>query len=264
MARIASELDKRGATTRRAHFVSALVLAWPDGHTETFEGRVFGDLVEPRGSAGFGYDPMFLPDGHDRTFGEIFFRGEARGGLADGRGALAPGARLRAAGAVLPSAALIPAPDCQPRSRAHMRPMTEPTGPDHPTRDAGFGVYVHWPFCAAKCPYCDFNSHVRHAPVDEARFLAAFRTEIAHVAARTPGRTVSSVFLGGGTPSLMRPDTVAGLLDAVAGAWGVAPGAEITLEANPTSVEAERFRGYRAAGVNRVSLGRPGPWTTPP
>lgn len=127
--------------------------------------------------------------------------------------------------------------------------------PEHPTRDAGFGVYLHWPFCAAKCPYCDFNSHVRHVPPDEARFLAAFRAEIAHVAARTPGRRVSSVFLGGGTPSLMRPETVAGLIEAVDAAWGVLPGAEITLEANPTSVEAGRFRGYRAAGVNRVSLG---------
>ena len=133
--------------------------------------------------------------------------------------------------------------------------MTEPTGPDHPTRDAGFGVYVHWPFCASKCPYCDFNSHVRHAPVDEGRFLKAFRGEIAHVADRTPGRRVSSVFLGGGTPSLMQPATVAGLLDAIGGAWSVAPDVEVTLEANPTSVEAERFRGYRAAGVNRVSLG---------
>src|ERR1700712_1071933 len=133
--------------------------------------------------------------------------------------------------------------------------MTQPTGPDHPTRDAGFGVYVHWPFCASKCPYCDFNSHVRHAPVDEARFLKAFRAEIAHVAARTPGRTVSSVFLGGGTPSLMQPATVAGLLDAIGPACGPGPNVEITLEANPTSVEAGRFRGYRAAGVNRVSLG---------
>jgi len=141
------------------------------------------------------------------------------------------------------------------RPHAHIAPMTEPTGPDHPTRDAGFGVYVHWPFCAAKCPYCDFNSHVRHAPVDEARYLAAFRAEIAHMAARTPDRTVSSVFLGGGTPSLMRPATVAGMLDAIAGAWATAPDVEITLEANPTSVEAERFRGYRTAGVNRVSLG---------
>jgi putative oxygen-independent coproporphyrinogen III oxidase len=129
------------------------------------------------------------------------------------------------------------------------------TGPDHPTRDAGFGIYLHWPFCAAKCPYCDFNSHVRHAGVDQPRFLDAFRAEIAHNAARTPGRTVTSIFLGGGTPSLMAPATVAGLLDAVAGHWAVAPDVEITLEANPSSVEAARFRGYRAAGVNRVSLG---------
>ncbi len=129
------------------------------------------------------------------------------------------------------------------------------TGPDHPTRDVGFGIYLHWPFCAAKCPYCDFNSHVRHAGVDEPRFLAAFRAEIAHTAARTPGRTVTSIFLGGGTPSLMQPATVAGLLDAVAEHWPVAQGAEVTLEANPSSVEAGRFRGYRAAGVNRVSLG---------
>jgi putative oxygen-independent coproporphyrinogen III oxidase len=126
---------------------------------------------------------------------------------------------------------------------------------DHPTRDAGFGVYVHWPFCASKCPYCDFNSHVRHRPVDQERFVAAFRREIAHMAARLPGRPVTSVFFGGGTPSLMRPETVGAILDAVAGAWSVDPGAEITLEANPTSVEAERFRGFRAAGVNRVSLG---------
>ncbi|GEO99126.1 radical SAM family heme chaperone HemW [Methylobacterium haplocladii] len=133
--------------------------------------------------------------------------------------------------------------------------MSFDEAPDHPTRDAGFGIYLHWPFCASKCPYCDFNSHVRYAPVDEARFLAAFEAEIAHTAARTPGRTVSSIFLGGGTPSLMKPETVAGLLDAVAAAWGTTPDVEITLEANPTSVEAGRFRGYRAAGVNRVSLG---------
>ena len=126
---------------------------------------------------------------------------------------------------------------------------------DHPTRNAGFGVYVHWPFCLAKCPYCDFNSHVRHGSVDQEGFVAAFRREIAHAAARTPGRTVTSVFFGGGTPSLMRPATVAAILDAIAGSWAVAPDAEVTLEANPTSVEAERFRGFRAAGVNRVSLG---------
>ena len=126
---------------------------------------------------------------------------------------------------------------------------------DHPTRDAGFAVYVHWPFCLAKCPYCDFNSHVRQSGIDEARFAAAFRREIAHAASLTRGRAVSSIFLGGGTPSLMKPETVAAVLDAIGGAWEVAPGAEVTLEANPTSVEAERFRGYRAAGVNRLSIG---------
>ena len=119
----------------------------------------------------------------------------------------------------------------------------------------GFGVYVHWPFCAAKCPYCDFNSHVRHQPVDQQRFAAAFATELATMRARTGPREVTSIFLGGGTPSLMKPETVAAVLDAVAGNWTVAGGAEITLEANPSSVEASRFRGYRAAGVNRVSLG---------
>ncbi len=118
-----------------------------------------------------------------------------------------------------------------------------------------FGVYVHWPFCLAKCPYCDFNSHVRAAGVDQARYVEAFRREIAHRAGLTPGRVVQSVFFGGGTPSLMLPETVGAIIDAIASAWTLAPGAEITLEANPTSVEAERFKGYRAAGVNRVSLG---------
>ena len=118
-----------------------------------------------------------------------------------------------------------------------------------------FGVYVHWPFCLSKCPYCDFNSHVRHAAVDEARFLRAFVTEIAATAARAPGRKVSTIFLGGGTPSLMLPQTVGAILDAIGKHWSVASDVEVTLEANPSSVEAERFRGYRAAGVNRVSLG---------
>jgi putative oxygen-independent coproporphyrinogen III oxidase len=118
-----------------------------------------------------------------------------------------------------------------------------------------FGVYVHWPFCLAKCPYCDFNSHVRHRKPDEARYLKAFRAEIAHRANIERKLPVSSIFFGGGTPSLMAPDTVAGILEAIDAAWGIAPNAEITLEANPTSVEAERFRGYRAAGVNRLSIG---------
>jgi putative oxygen-independent coproporphyrinogen III oxidase len=118
-----------------------------------------------------------------------------------------------------------------------------------------FGVYVHWPFCRAKCPYCDFNSHVRHGGIDEARFLAAYLKELAHFASLTPGRDVTSIFFGGGTPSLMRPGTVAAILAAIGGHWHIEHGAEITLEANPTSVEAENFAGYRAAGVNRVSLG---------
>jgi oxygen-independent coproporphyrinogen-3 oxidase len=121
--------------------------------------------------------------------------------------------------------------------------------------DPGFGVYVHWPFCAAKCPYCDFNSHVRQSRIDEPRFTKAFAREIAHQAQMAPGRVVTSIFLGGGTPSLMQPSTVAAILDAIAFEWPVATGCEVTLEANPTSVEAGRLRGYREAGVNRVSLG---------
>jgi oxygen-independent coproporphyrinogen-3 oxidase len=123
------------------------------------------------------------------------------------------------------------------------------------TTAAPFAVYVHWPFCLSKCPYCDFNSHVRHGAVDEARFVRAFETEIAATAARVPGRTVSTIFFGGGTPSLMQPASVQAILDAIGKHWSVAPDVEVTLEANPTSVEATRFRGYRSAGVNRVSLG---------
>jgi len=130
-----------------------------------------------------------------------------------------------------------------------------PTTPPAAASETAFGVYIHWPFCLSKCPYCDFNSHVRHSGIDEARFVRAFTAEIAAIAARVPGRTVSTIFIGGGTPSLMQPATVAAVLDAVARHWRIAPGAEVTLEANPTSVEATRFLGYRAAGVNRVSLG---------
>lgn len=121
--------------------------------------------------------------------------------------------------------------------------------------DDTFAVYIHWPFCAAKCPYCDFNSHVRHEGWDEARFLDAYLAEMAAMRALTGPRTVHSVFFGGGTPSLMKPATTGAILDAVARHWTIEAGAEVTLEANPGSVEAERFAGYRAAGVNRVSLG---------
>jgi putative oxygen-independent coproporphyrinogen III oxidase len=122
-------------------------------------------------------------------------------------------------------------------------------------KSEAFGVYVHWPFCLSKCPYCDFNSHVRHAAIDEQRFARAFAREIETTAARAPWREVSSIFLGGGTPSLMQPQTVGAILDAIGRCWRVASDIEVTLEANPTSVEATRFAGYRTAGVNRVSLG---------
>ncbi len=115
-------------------------------------------------------------------------------------------------------------------------------------------LYVHWPFCLSKCPYCDFNSHVRES-VDQARWRGALLRELDHVAALLPGATVTSVFFGGGTPSLMPPETAAAVIDRAAARWTLAPDAEITLEANPTSTEAARLKDFRAAGVNRVSLG---------
>jgi putative oxygen-independent coproporphyrinogen III oxidase len=121
--------------------------------------------------------------------------------------------------------------------------------------EVAFGIYVHWPFCAAKCPYCDFNSHVRHKPVDQAAFVEAYEREIAYMASLTGPRTVSSIFFGGGTPSLMDPATVERILTSIGRHWSMGKNAEITLEANPTSVEAEKFKGFRSAGVNRLSLG---------
>ena len=118
----------------------------------------------------------------------------------------------------------------------------------------GFALYVHWPFCTSKCPYCDFNSHVA-ASIDQSAWLAAFRGEIRRAAAETPGRVLRSIFFGGGTPSLMDPDMVAGVIEEAASAWRFANDIEITLEANPGSVEQGRFRAYAAAGVNRLSMG---------
>jgi len=119
---------------------------------------------------------------------------------------------------------------------------------------AGFGLYVHWPFCAAKCPYCDFNSHVT-AHVDHARWAAAYLSELRRNAERTPGRVLNTVFFGGGTPSLMDPATVDAILSEARRLWPTANDMEVTLEANPTSVEAGKFRVFRDAGVNRVSMG---------
>lgn len=121
-------------------------------------------------------------------------------------------------------------------------------------RNGGFGLYLHWPFCAAKCPYCDFNSHVSNN-VDQDAWREAFLSEIDRYAALTQGRVLNSVFFGGGTPSLMPPETVHAILDRIRARWTVANDLEITLEANPGSVEAGRFAGYAAAGVNRVSMG---------
>jgi oxygen-independent coproporphyrinogen-3 oxidase len=123
-----------------------------------------------------------------------------------------------------------------------------------PETESGFAVYVHWPFCQSKCPYCDFNSHVV-ANVDQARWARALARELEHMRALSGPRRVRSVFFGGGTPSVMLPETVEAVLSKIASLWTMEEGAEITLEANPTSVEADRFRGYRAAGVNRLSLG---------
>lgn len=117
-----------------------------------------------------------------------------------------------------------------------------------------FGVYVHWPFCASKCPYCDFNSHVAQT-IDHARWRAAYRAEIDYYASLTKGRRVTSIFFGGGTPSLMEPETVQTVIDTIQKCWPIANDIEITLEANPTSVEAGNLQSFRTAGVNRVSLG---------
>lgn len=121
-------------------------------------------------------------------------------------------------------------------------------------QQGGFALYVHWPFCEAKCPYCDFNSHVVSG-VDQARWAEALAAEIRRYALQTPGRHLSSIFFGGGTPSLMLPETVARVIDTARDCWTFANDIEITLEANPRSVEASRFEGYARAGVNRVSMG---------
>lgn len=118
----------------------------------------------------------------------------------------------------------------------------------------GFGVYIHWPFCLSKCPYCDFNSHAA-ASIDQDRWRAALLRELDHYAAWKPGETVTSIFFGGGTPSLMHPATVQALIERVAQHWPADSMIEITLEANPSTVEAQAFRDFRAAGINRLSLG---------
>ena len=121
-------------------------------------------------------------------------------------------------------------------------------------RNGGFGLYVHWPFCQAKCPYCDFNSHVV-SRIDQNDWVTAYKAELARVAELAPDRVLNSIFFGGGTPSLMHPDTVAAVIESAQEIWSFANDIEITLEANPGSVEAGRFAGYHDGGVNRVSMG---------
>ena len=238
-----SSCRRAGATTpeqRRAHFVCGAVPSpRPDGEVETFAGRVDGTLVwPPRGDKGFGYDPIFLPDGHDRTFGEM--SAEEKHGWRPGAGAVAPRPRLRLFARRLPR-----------RRRDERARCADPA-----QSATAFGVYVHWPFCAAKCPYCDFNCHVRHAAARRgalrrslrARARALRRADAGpHRHQHLPRRrhAVADGAARRSARSSMRSREL----------WPVAPDAEITLEANPDSVEAERFRGYRAAGVNRVSLG---------
>ncbi|TMM52607.1 radical SAM family heme chaperone HemW [Sulfitobacter sabulilitoris] len=120
--------------------------------------------------------------------------------------------------------------------------------------NGGFGLYIHWPFCEAKCPYCDFNSHVSRS-IDQTAWRDAYLSEIRRAALETPGRVLTSVFFGGGTPSLMDPDTVAAVIEEIRRLWPTANDLEITLEANPGSVEATRFAAYRQGGVNRISMG---------
>ena len=121
---------------------------------------------------------------------------------------------------------------------------------DHP----GFGLYIHWPYCQSKCPYCDFNSHVS-SRIDQKSWISAYIGEIECYGRETQGRVLDSIYFGGGTPSLMEPETVAQVLEAARTAWHASNDIEITLEANPTSVEAARFRAFRDAGINRVSVG---------
>ncbi|PKP63755.1 MAG: hypothetical protein CVT86_04420, partial [Alphaproteobacteria bacterium HGW-Alphaproteobacteria-8] len=166
-------------------------------------------------------------------------RGGARGPDSARPGDVAPSARI--------------SPPLPPAGEGRGEGLAKQAAPDW--RAGGFGVYVHWPFCASKCPYCDFNSHVAKTAVDQRRWRAALLRELGAARALTGPRRADTVFFGGGTPSLMDPETVAAVIAHIDALWGLAPEAEITLEANPTSVEAGRFTAYADAGVNRVSMG---------
>jgi putative oxygen-independent coproporphyrinogen III oxidase len=142
----------------------------------------------------------------------------------------------------------------EPRSAPLQDVFPYPLSPEAEVAAEHLAVYIHWPFCRSKCPYCDFNSHVRER-IDDERWTRALLADLDHHAALMPDRAVATIFFGGGTPSLMPPATVAALIERVKARWPVAPDLEVTLEANPNSAEAGRFAAYRAAGINRLSLG---------
>ena len=233
MTRIETELAARGCEPvgAAAYFVCALSLGWPDDHCETVEGRVDGTLAFPPPR------PTRLrlrPDLRSRRPRAHLRRdGAGREAAADPQGA-----GLRATGG-------------GPKAGPVVIGEPEPSSPGAPQ---ALALYVHWPFCLSKCPYCDFNSHVRES-VDQARWRGALLRELDHFSALLPGAQVTSMFFGGGTPSLMPPETAGAVIDRAVARWTLAADAEITLEANPTSTEAARLEDFRAAGVNRVSLG---------
>ena len=121
-------------------------------------------------------------------------------------------------------------------------------------KNGGFGIYIHWPFCAAKCPYCDFNSHVRNN-IDQKQWLRSYLSEINRVSKNTSSRVLDSVFFGGGTPSLIEPWVINDILNEIQKHWTTKDNFEVTLEANPGSVDAKNFKAYKSAGVNRISMG---------
>ncbi len=231
-----------------AHFACALAIAWPnDGQAENFEGRVDGTLTwPPRGDKGFGYDPIFVPAGHDVTFGEMEpAQKHEMSHRADAFRKLVKALRCFRH----------PGLDQGSMNNAQLA-VTRPSSwmPTRVQHDGKIALYVHWPFCVSKCPYCDFNSHVR-STIDQDEWRDALLADLAYEASLLPGRTLTSIFFGGGTPSLMEPATVAAVIGAARQHWSAADDIEITLEANPNSVEAARFADLATAGVNRLSLG---------
>ena len=190
---------------------------------------------------------MFVPAGHDLTFGEMDPAEKHRDQPPRGRVPQAGGGACCEWAPCTIQASF-------PRKRESSREPGRSWIPSLRRETTGLALYVHWPFCVSKCPYCDFNSHVRES-VDQAAWREALLEDLAWEAEAFPGRRLASIFFGGGTPSLMEPATVAALIEAAERHWGLAPDVEITLEANPSSVEAARFADLAAAGVNRVSLG---------